>query len=58
MRVVSCVFLDGLRRAPVGIALAQDGVYSASLDFVVAGLDFLVGVGLSFLGVIGELVAL
>jgi hypothetical protein len=39
VRVLAGVVLDGLRRAAVGVALAQHGVDGAALDLVVAGLD-------------------
>ena len=46
VRVFAGVFLDGLRRAAVGVALAEDRVDGAALDLVVAGLGVLFGVGL------------
>ena len=58
VRVFSGVFLDGLRRTAVGVALAEDGVDGAALDLVVAGLGFLFGVGFRFRGIVGELVTL
>ena len=41
MRVLAGIVLHRLRRAAVGIALAEDGIHSAALDLVVAGLDVL-----------------
>ena len=58
VRVFPRVFLDGLRRATVGVAFAKDGVDGAAFDFVVAGLCVLLGLGFRFRGVVGELVAL
>ncbi len=56
--VFTGVFLDGLGRTAVGVALAEDRVDGAALDLVVAGLGFLFSVGFRFRGVVGELVAL
>jgi hypothetical protein len=50
VRVFAGVFLDGLGRAAVGVALAQDGIDGAALDLGVAGADVLFGVGGGFSG--------
>ena len=57
VRVFAGVFLDGLGRAAVGVALAEDRIDGAALDLVVAGAGFLFGVGLRVGGKIGDVVA-
>ena len=54
MRVLAGVVLHGLRRAAVGVALAQHGIHGAALHFVIAGLDVLLGVVRGRLGVVGN----
>ena len=58
VRVVAGVLLDRLRRAAVGVALAEDRVDRAALDLVVAGAGVAVVVGLRLVGVGRQFVAL
>ena len=45
VRVLAGVFLDGFRRAAVGVALAEDGVDGGAHDLRVTGAGFLVLIG-------------
>ena len=58
VRVVAGVVLHRLRRAPVGVALAQHRVDRAALDPVVAGAGVLLLVGRRVVRVVGQVVAL
>ena len=58
VRVLTCVLLDRLRRAAVGVAFAKDRVDGGALDLVVARLDVALGVGDRSVGIVGERVAL
>ncbi len=57
MRVLARVFLDGARRAAVGIAFAQHRVDRTADALAVAGLEFLLLVALRVFRVVGNLVA-
>jgi len=58
VRVFFGVFLDGLRRAAVGVALAEDGVHGGAEELFRSAPSRPSRVGGGILGKIGELVAL
>jgi hypothetical protein len=58
VRVLAGVFLDGLRRAAVGVTFAQDRVHGRADALAVACLDVFFFVGLRIGRVVGQVVAL
>ena len=58
VRICACVILDGVRRAAIGVTLADHRIHRAALDAVVAGLGIAFDVGRWFIHVSRDGVAL
>ena len=58
VRIGACVILDGVRRAAIGVALADHRIHRAALDAVVAGLGIAFDFGLRIIHVSGDGVTL
>ena len=58
VRICACVILDGVRRAAIGVALADHRIHCAALNAVIAGLGVAFDFGLRFIHVSRDGVAL
>ena len=54
VRIGACVILDGVRRAAIGVALADHRIHCAALNAVIAGLGVAFDFGLRFIHVSGD----